>query len=102
VEISYFGIGYVSTLGDCLDGCSMGNVDLWLFLVVFQVLFIGNLLIACQHPLLLWRSTYCNFSPYAITVCPLGDKSLGKIVRISYSAAVVHNLFWPGPLIDFW
>jgi len=55
VEISCFGIGYVSKLGDCMDRCSIhvGNVDLWLFLVVFQVLFIGGWLMPCQRPLLL-------------------------------------------------
>src|SRR6218665_459981 len=52
VEISCFGIGYVSKLGDCLDRCSICTVDLWLFLVVFQVLFIGGLLMPCKRPLL--------------------------------------------------
>jgi len=46
-------------------------------LVVFHVLFIDlSLLIACQRPLLLWRSTYCNFCFYVNTVWPLWDKHL--------------------------
>src|SRR6218665_31270 len=88
VEISCFGIGYVNKLGDCLDGCSIGNVDLWLFLVVFQVLFIGGLLMPCQPSLLLLRDTYCHFCPYANIVWPLWISLYVK--GIAY--LIVHNI----------